>query len=309
MSRDDYQARILRVLQRIEGDLDHPWTLDEMATIASFSKYHFHRLFTALVGETVALYLRRLRLERAAGQVACTRRSIAEIGREVGYANPEVFTRAFVRQFELTPSRFREIAHESGAAPAGRSGSAAERVAARWHAATPDRHDAEASPVETVQMRMIRCAYVRSTGDYARSGPEAWGRLAAWARARNIPVRERKRFSVGHDDPEVTSYERLRMDACVEILEDESEDRPGYVGVVDISGGEYARLEHTGSIDRIADSFAHMYGLWLPNSGREPAPFPPLIEHTDGAFPLGPPTTTAVLLPLRPLDEPRNNLM
>jgi len=309
MSRDDYQARILRVLLRIENDLDHPWTLDELAGIASFSKYHFHRLFTALVGETVASYLRRIRLEWAAGQVADTQRSIAEIGREAGYVNPEVFTRAFVRRFELTPSQFREVARDSGAAAAARSGSAAERVAARWCAATPDRNDAEAAPVETVHMPAIRCAFVRATGDYARSGPEAWGRLAAWARSRSIPVSARKRFSVGHDDPEVTTGERLRLDACVEILEGEAEERPGYVGVSDISGGEYARLEHTGSIDRISDSFARIYGLWLPESGREPAPWPPLIEHIDAAFPLGPPTATAVLLPLRSLDEPSSNPM
>jgi len=308
MSRDDYQARILRVLLRIEGDLDHPWTLDELAGIASFSKYHFHRLFTALVGETVASYLRRVRLERAAGRLADTRRSIAEIGREAGYANPEVFTRAFVRRFELTPSQFRQIARDPRASDAAPSGSAAERVAARWRAATPDSAHAAAA-VETVHMPAVRCAFVRATGDYARSGPEAWGRLAVWARSRNIPVRARKRFSVGHDDPAVASSERLRLDACFEIAEGEADERPGYVGVADIPGGEYARLEHAGSIDRISESFARIYGLWLPESGREPAPCPPLIEHFDAAFPLGPPTATAVLLPLRPLDEPSSNPM
>jgi len=307
MSRDDYQARILRVLLRIEGDLNHPWTLDELAEIALFSKYHFHRLFTALVGETVASYLRRIRLERAAGQVSDTHRSIAEIGKEAGYANAEVFTRAFVRRFELTPSQFREIARDSCAGAAAQSGSAAERVAARWRATTPDQADVAAAPVETIYMQAVRCAFVRAAGDYARSGPEAWSRLAAWARSQGIPVSERKRFSIGHDDPEVTTGERLRLDACVEISEDEAEDLPGHVGVAEISGGEYARLEHAGSIDRISDSFARVYGLWLPESEREPAPCPPLIEHIDAAFPHGPPTATALLLPLRSTIEPSSN--
>jgi AraC family transcriptional regulator len=61
-----YQERILRVRLHIEAHLDRPMLLEELAAVACFSPFHFHRIFRALVGESVMEHVRRLRLERAA---------------------------------------------------------------------------------------------------------------------------------------------------------------------------------------------------------------------------------------------------
>jgi AraC family transcriptional regulator len=63
---EDYRQRMLAVLVHIQRHLDADLSLEELATVASFSSFHFHRLFHSLVGESVKEHVRRLRLERAA---------------------------------------------------------------------------------------------------------------------------------------------------------------------------------------------------------------------------------------------------
>ncbi len=75
----DYQQRINRVLVCIQNRLETPPMLDELATLASFSPYHFHRVFTAYVGESLAAYVRRVRLEQAAMQLLHSQQEILDI--------------------------------------------------------------------------------------------------------------------------------------------------------------------------------------------------------------------------------------
>ena len=63
---EDYRSRMNRVLAHLAGRLDDPPGLEELARIAHFSPFHFHRVFRAMAGESVGALLRRLRLERAA---------------------------------------------------------------------------------------------------------------------------------------------------------------------------------------------------------------------------------------------------
>ena len=57
--REQYKSRINRVMDYIEENLDRQFTLDELAEQAYFSKYHFHRIFNAFIGDH---YRNRLQL-------------------------------------------------------------------------------------------------------------------------------------------------------------------------------------------------------------------------------------------------------
>jgi AraC family transcriptional regulator len=97
-----YQERILRVLVYIQTHLDDPLPLDEMASVACFSPYHFHlhRIFRGMVGEPVKEHVRRLRLERAAGRLKFSTHPVTEVAFDAGYESHEAFTRttvAFIR--------------------------------------------------------------------------------------------------------------------------------------------------------------------------------------------------------------------
>src|SRR5262249_50256222 len=104
---EDYQARMLHVLAHIQKNLDGSLSLEELAAVAHFSSFHFHRIFRGLVGESVKEHVRRLRLERAAHRLRHTGQQITEIALDAGYQTLESFTRAFHRMFSQSPSEFR----------------------------------------------------------------------------------------------------------------------------------------------------------------------------------------------------------
>jgi AraC family transcriptional regulator len=93
----------LGALLKADGDV----ALDAMATRAGWSRFHLHREFRRLVGETPKQYLLRVRLERAAAALAATDASVLAISRSAGFKSHEVFARAFRRQFGRTPQRYR----------------------------------------------------------------------------------------------------------------------------------------------------------------------------------------------------------
>ncbi len=109
-TRQDYRERILRVLVHLERHLDEPLHLERLAGLAGWSPCHFHRIFTGLVGETVADHVRRLRLERAALAMrahGAHGASVLRIALDAGYQDHSAFARAFRLRFGCTPSAWR----------------------------------------------------------------------------------------------------------------------------------------------------------------------------------------------------------
>src|SRR6266852_4634364 len=107
-SRAEYDGRMHRVLEHIDRRLDQPLDLETLADVAFFSPYHFHRLFSAWMGETLGDYLRRRRLEVAAMRLAAQPRlSVLEVSLSVGFGSAEAFARAFKAHFKYSPTSWR----------------------------------------------------------------------------------------------------------------------------------------------------------------------------------------------------------
>ena len=103
-----YEARMLRVIDHIHHAPVDQLSLDDLADVAAMSRFHFHRVFVALRGETAAQAVRRIRLFQAAAQLVQSDSSIEAISARSGYANVPAFARAFRAQYGLPPGRFRE---------------------------------------------------------------------------------------------------------------------------------------------------------------------------------------------------------
>jgi AraC family transcriptional regulator len=108
MALSEYSQRMNRVLDRIDQHLDAPLDLDELARVANFSPFHFHRVFSGWLGETLSDYLQRRRL--AVGAIRLAARSgdsVLSVALSVGFGSGEAFARAFKRQFGCTPTIWR----------------------------------------------------------------------------------------------------------------------------------------------------------------------------------------------------------
>jgi AraC family transcriptional regulator len=77
--------------------------------IACFSVSHFHRIFTAQIGENIASYVRRVRLERAGRKLRMGAVDITEIAFAAGYDTHAAFGKSFKQYFGLSPSEFRKL--------------------------------------------------------------------------------------------------------------------------------------------------------------------------------------------------------
>ena len=106
--RAEYTARINRVTDYIELNISKDLSLKEIADVAHFSPFHFHRIFTAIVGETLNGFIKRLRLEKAAAMLLQNpTNSITEITFECGFSSSSAFARAFQEYFQMSASKWR----------------------------------------------------------------------------------------------------------------------------------------------------------------------------------------------------------
>jgi len=103
----DIAERLERAMLTMESGLKAGVTLTEIAGEACFSPCHFHRVFTAVVGESPGSYMRRRRLTLAAEELLSGDRRVLDIALDWGFQTPESFSRAFVRQFGVTPGAYR----------------------------------------------------------------------------------------------------------------------------------------------------------------------------------------------------------
>jgi AraC family transcriptional regulator len=104
-----YDERIEVVEKYIREHIDEPLTRGVLAEVAGFSVPHFHRIFTAQLGENIASYVRRVRLERAARKLRMGAVDITQVAIAAGYDTHAAFGRAFKQQYGLSPSQFRQL--------------------------------------------------------------------------------------------------------------------------------------------------------------------------------------------------------
>ncbi|MHC4618810.1 MAG: AraC family transcriptional regulator [Planctomycetota bacterium] len=262
-TRKLYEERILRVLVFIQRNLDEELSLEQLAKAAHFSRYHFHRIFRGMVGESVKEHIRRLRLERAAMRLKHSDKSVLEIALEAGYETHESFTRAFKAVCGCAPARFRSsnsvLPETAPSVVHYRSDGVIKGIRFRI--------GGESMDVKIERLEAMRVAFVRHVGPYSEAG-EAWGKLCGRLGAEGMLGAEARFVGVCHDDPEVTPPEKIRYDACVTVSDDFEPE--GEIGVQTIGGGEYAVVTHAGPYEKLGQTYAKLYGQWLPQSGRGP---------------------------------------
>lgn len=317
---DEYTARINRVLDHIERHLAEALTLDELARVASFSPFHFHRIFRALRGETLASFIQRLRLERAASQLIHNpRKTVTEVALDCGFSSPSVFARAFRAQFGTSASEWRSAGGASKPGEADRKDGQANRKACeeRFELSSylhPERHRMTwriemnekklTAEVKVEELPELEVVYLRHVGPYQGDAAlfgRLWGRLLNWAIPRGLfRPPETTMLTVYHDDPEITEGEKLRLSVCLSVPRETLAE--GEVGRMTVAGGRYAVARFELRSDQFGDAWNAVYGAWLPQSGYQPDDRPPFEvcrnnpeEHPEGKH------LVDICVPVRPL--------
>lgn len=260
----DYKRRMLKVLVHIQERLDEELSLKELANVACFSAFHFHHIFSGMMGESLKEHVRRLRLERAVMQLKLSRRSVTDIALDAGYEAHEAFTRAFKAAYGLPPLQFRAQKSPMAvlAAPSG-----------VHYCGGPALRDFKTSrsgfqnmKVQIKKLAAKRVAFLRHVGPYHLVGA-TWGKLLMLLGKDGWLGGDAEFIGICHDDPEVTPAAKIRYDATVTVG---AAFVPGpEVGVQTIPGGPCAVTTHFGPYHTMGETYAKLLGQWLPRSGHE----------------------------------------
>lgn len=275
----EYSRRVNLVIDHIESHLDEPLPLERLAAIACFSRYHFHRIFFAHLGETPGQFIQRLRLEKAARLLASQpSRPVTDIALECGFADTAAFSRAFRHSFKRSPSAFRNLCiTKSKAGTAQDSVTRYDRLISDF-TRREDMQNLHMEPIAADEVKVVdrpemTLAYVRHVGPYF--GDELlfqrlFKTLYTWAAPRDLIRRgETEEIVIYHDSPETVAPEKLRISCCIAVPPDT--EVSGEVGKMALPAGRYAEARFRLDATQFAGAWNWIFGTWLPDSGYQPA--------------------------------------
>jgi AraC family transcriptional regulator len=268
-SRDVYIDRMHRVTEHIDRHLDQFLDLESLAEVAHFSPFHFHRLFSALMGETLGAYLRRRRCEVAATRLlAQPKLSVLQIALAVGFGSAEAFTHAFGARFGCSPTtwRLQQASERTAISNSDQMNSKPDQMKPRLgrNNSVPKSPAETSMKVEVIERKPTPIAYLRHVGPYGQPISTFWQmQVYPWMvtnRLIGLP-----RYGISHDDPSVTSPEQCRYDAGCEISTDALAG--GNAHRTTIPGGKYAALSFKGVVADFEPAWNALLRDWLPSSG------------------------------------------
>lgn len=257
-NRIDYAERLNRVIAYIHSNLDDSLSFEKVAEIAYLSPYHFHRIYRAARGETIAATVRRLRLYRAASQLAHTMMPIDEVSRLAGYRNVQSFTRIFNEVFSMPPARYRQHGNHVQYEP-----QYIDRNLAMYDVT-----------IKTLPELQVVSIYHR--GAYTKIG-QAYDQLFGWLTPRGLVDEQTRVMTIGYDDPATVPEAELRSRACATVSKECTVDAP--LEWWKIEGGRYAVLRYKGSYDALPSIYQWLFGTWLLQSGLALRDAPPFEEY------------------------------
>lgn len=270
-SNEAYHLRISQALAFMESHLDEPLDLERTAQAASFSPFHFHRIFTALTGETPNEYLSRIRLERAANWlIKKPALSVTEIALGCGFSSPAVFARLFKQRFGVPATLYRREQSGRFVQTLGEPPGALPGVS------RPLDEQRARQLVSDVQVRRLPALGVAFISNFKGYDLEkicaAWERLFRWAQAKDLLAPETRMVGVSYDDPFITAGGKCRYDACITLAQKPPASEP--VGYRVLKAGRYAVARLGCFAAEIQLAYHALYGLWLPHSGFMPGDAP-----------------------------------
>lgn len=261
VSHEAYDHRINRAISLIDRRIEQDLSLQRLADEACISPFHFHRIFSALTGESVHAMTTRMRMQRA---LALTRRGQRPqwkaVAVAVGYRSPDVFSRAFKRHFGCTPAQF-NLEQWWSERPDRDAAMSVSRYFLRPAPSLPADFRVELGARPAADLMVSR-----ATGGYLDPGKliAAYERINEASRRLGVPM-PGKLSGASRDDPEVVPLSRCRYDFTLEVPAG-TKALPG-LHTARRDGGRWAMVRVTGDLQAVDRAWNLLFKSWLPVSG------------------------------------------
>ena len=233
---NDYVQRINKVVAYINNHLDETLDLKTLANEAALSDFHFHRIFKALKGEAIGAYITRLRLEATARLLRYTALTIEEIAFNIGYETPASLSKAFKKQYGISPTEYRTNK---------------DTYIMKKEIINPDLA-LKAPKIVTLEPKNL--IYVALTGaygglDYGKAYEQLW----AVIKAQKLFTKGIESICISYDDPKITEGSLQRSDVCLAIHKPATPQEE--VSCKTLAGGKYAVFFYQGSYENLSQVY------------------------------------------------------
>lgn len=255
INRERFVVCMEKVCHYIDHHLDEELRLEDLCDVAHFSKYHFHRQFSAYMGISLYQYIQQIRLKRAAYQLVFSQgKSVLDISLEAGFEHPESFTRAFKKRYQQSPSEF--------------------RAQPDWHNWHQRHHRIESRREVSMNVEIVEIEEMPVAVLEHRKSPtlimDTVGQFIEWRKRSGLsPVLECKTLGIVYNDPNSVPPDEFKFDVAGEVKSVVPEDNAFGIVNKTIAGGRYAVACHKGSRDEIGETVYYLYQQWLATSGEE----------------------------------------
>lgn len=241
-----HETTCTKVALHAQANLDEPLPLSRLAEVADMSAFHLQRIFSRVMGESPAAYVRRLRLEKAAFRLLLHDSPVVDIAFDCGFKSHETMARAFRRRFGITPSQYRKQQQFALASNLARATEQKDESGPAY----------QLSGTRVRRLSPLRIAFLRATGPYEEVDPDLWLRLQRWS-VRHGHGANQVLLGIGHDSPSVTHPSRLRFDACISVPADATPQGP--IQITQLPALLCAVTTHVGAYQTLPRAYGEIF--------------------------------------------------
>lgn len=269
--QEEYIRRINKAQNYIEENIGNSLSIEELSLVAGFSKFHFSRIFQAMLNEPPARYVNRIRMERALFLLAHrTDKNMTDIAYELGFTDSAIFSRGFKNYYGISPSEYRQEysknCKDSFLLSDYNKNTATKEIEGNLFPVT--------AKIDIVSFKEKQVAYVRHTGTYealAREYERLIQTLFIQAEQQHLLMNGQNRvLAIYHDNPEFGEESQFRTSLCLTVPDEIPIKENGIIGRMILEGGLYAVGHFEIQPNQYGNAWNYMYKQWITGSGYVP---------------------------------------
>lgn len=242
-----HNEAVNKAIDYINEHLYETVDIQKLSELTNISKFHFHRLFKAFIGENIGTYIQRIRMESIAHKLINTSLTLPQVAEQTCYENKYALSKAFKKHFGVSPSVYRQS--PLNYTPISYRKEFAEIDLLPTIQDTKDFHIIYFSVNQTDRNQI----------DYIN----AWSSLKQFVENK-LSEQSGQFISISFDDNQITNSDKCRyyigytLSKVIKPI--------GKYGVMNMKGGKYAIFRHCGSYSLLETIYANIYNNWLPKN-------------------------------------------
>lgn len=232
-----YQQNVNQVIDYISANLHSPLHLDNIAEKINVSQRQLLRIMRSALNESLYAYVAKQRAERAVLFMQTEEMSLTRLSAMVGYDNPQSFSKAFKKQFGISPKVY------------------IDELQSRLESYVQSSCNRSNLQSEVCHFEGLELVYIRIFGKYGEAEPyeTAWNKLMSFLGDKKAITDEIRFIGLSFDDPNVTNHKQCRFYACASVKKKIVPTRE--FGTIRLRQGKYAVYTFKGSCSGLQDLY------------------------------------------------------